>query len=909
MDKYEVLKQKIDEAKTKSLVVSEMKSFVEFMLSIVKKSKQDFADLNKENLKVINQGVAFIEEFHKKQSKLLDDKTNTATSEFDAKLTLLKDLISKFQKMKPKDGEPGKDADEKIIVDKVLSKIKLPEYKETVLDNAEQIANKLETLKGEDRLDASAIKNLSKFTNSQPGGVVARNIYQMGDVDISGIANGETLIWNTALNRFENGAGGGGASAFTDLTDAPSSYTSQGLKVVRVNAGETALEFVTLAGGGDALTTDPLSQFAATTSLQLKGVISDETGSGALVFADTPTLVTPVLGEATGTGLTLSGLTASEIVITNGSKKLVSAAVATYPSLTELTYLKGVTSAIQTQLNAKGTGTVTSVAMSVPTGLTISGSPVTTTGTLAVALDTGYVIPLQATLDGYVKTDQTVGQTIGLTGARLTKLWATDITVTNAITGSVTGNAGTATALQNARTIGGVSFDGTANITVATATGGFTISGGNLALTTNSITMTGSLAATGARVTKGWFTDVESTNMYTVGGTSLSSTFQGLDATLTALAAYNTNGLLTQTAADTFTGRTLTGTANQLTVTNGDGVAGNPTLSLPADVIIPTVLTVPNTGLHLLDTNASHDLIIKPGSNITADRTFTITTGDTDMIVDFTAVTDEYVLAYDTATNTWRGVSGGAGGGASTALDNLASVAINAALVLGTSDAFALGSTTKQWSDLFLAEGGVINWDNGDATLTQTGNVLALAGADLRVATADVGTNADSIPTLSSTSTFTNKTLTTPVINGTITGTGQATAATASTIVMRDSSANAFANNFTSNFTTTATAAGTTTLTVTSSKNQVFTGSTTQTVVLPVVTTLTNGFQFYIVNLSTGAVTVQSSGGNTIYILAAGTSMTVTVLNTAGGTGTASWLGDPISIGAASGKRLLFLTL
>lgn len=104
--------------------------------------------------------------------------------------------------------------------------------------------------------------------------------------------------------------------------------------------------------------------------------------------------------------------------------------------------------------------------------------------------------------------------------------------------------------------------------------------------------------------------------------------FQAYDATLTAFAAYNTNGLLTQTAADTFTGRTLTGTANQITVTNGDGVSGNPTLSLPADVLIPTVLTVPNTGLHLLDTNASHDLIIAPGSDLTADRTLTVTTGD-----------------------------------------------------------------------------------------------------------------------------------------------------------------------------------------------------------------------------------------------------------------------------------------
>lgn len=49
---------------------------------------------------------------------------------------------------------------------------------------------------------------------------------------------------------------------------------------------------------------NPLSQFASTTSAQLAGVISDETGSGALVFGTSPTLVTPALGTPTAIVLT-----------------------------------------------------------------------------------------------------------------------------------------------------------------------------------------------------------------------------------------------------------------------------------------------------------------------------------------------------------------------------------------------------------------------------------------------------------------------------------------------------------------------------------------------------------------------------------------------------------------------------
>ena len=39
-------------------------------------------------------------------------------------------------------------------------------------------------------------------------------------------------------------------------------------------------------------------------------------------------------------------------------------------------------------------------------------------------------------------------------------------------------------------------------------------------------------------------------------------------------------------------------------------------------------ITLPNSGLHIFDTDASHDLIVKPGSNLTADRILTVTTGD-----------------------------------------------------------------------------------------------------------------------------------------------------------------------------------------------------------------------------------------------------------------------------------------
>lgn len=89
-------------------------------------------------------------------------------------------------------------------------------------------------------------------------------------------------------------------------------------------------------------------------------------------------------------------------------------------------------------------------------------------------------------------------------------------------------------------------------------------------------------------------------------------------------------------------------------------------------------------------------------------------------------------------------------------------------------------------------------------------------------------------------------------------------------------------------YTTTATAAGTTTLTILSNRNQRFTGVTTQTVVMPVASTLAVGAKWKIQNKSTGIVTVQSSGANTIIAIAAGASYEITCI-LASGTTAASW--------------------
>lgn len=396
-------------------------------------------------------------------------------------------------------------------------------------------------------------------------------------------------------------ASGGALSAFglgdglSIVDGALTSSGGTGLPSQTGNSGKylttdgTTASWAILAGGGDALTTNPLSQFAATTSSQFAGVISDETGSGAVVLATSPTLVTPNLG------------TPSALTLTNA---------------TGLPWATGLTGTPTTLAGYGITDALASSAVSA-FGLTLVDDADAATARTTLGLGT---IATQAA-SAVAITGGTLG---GITSFRL----AEEPPGPPALLGE-----GQIKFANNQIVYG----DGTVTQTVAAlaATQTFTnktISGASNTLTNISLTsaVTGTLP-----VANGGTGATTAANARTALGLAIGTDVQAYDADLADLA----DGSLSVSKVDF-------GTGTDGYVWTSDGAGGEGWEALPAASgsdavsdgdILSLGLTFPNDGLKLLEADSGFTLQLSTLDDISADRVLTFATGDASRTLTFSA--------------------------------------------------------------------------------------------------------------------------------------------------------------------------------------------------------------------------------------------------------------------------------
>lgn len=258
------------------------------------------------------------------------------------------------------------------------------------------------------------------------------------------------------------------SSATLTLADGSTLATSGANSLTLTTSGATN---ITLPTTGTLTTTaNNLSVFAATTSAQLAGIISNETGSGSLVFATSPTLVTPVLGAATATSVNGITFTSSTGVfsLTNG-KTLTwtntgtvsgtdnftldvgtggTLGTAAYTAASAYATLSFTTIAVSGQSNVVADSTADTLTLVAGTGITLTTNAATDTITITSSvtaapsfkpgMSTGryYSYPFVATTAGNTYTaDRLYGMPIFI---------GTSVTLTKIGLATTTGNAGNA---------------------------------------------------------------------------------------------------------------------------------------------------------------------------------------------------------------------------------------------------------------------------------------------------------------------------------------------------------------------------------------------------------------------------------------------------------------------------------